>query len=109
MSDKNGKSDKEDKSGKDDKYGAMVTNIYQWASKLKDEFKSDASNVTHDVSEKAVALILNKLLEGVDAELEAFDKKVEDSKEPVENAEEKRRKMTDRKEKYQSMIEQLES
>jgi len=98
-----------DKSDKEDKYSATVANIYQWAAKLKDDLKSEASGMTHGVSEKAVALLLNKLLVGVDAELEAFDKKVEDSEESVPNAKEERSKLVEKKEKYQSMIDQLES
>ena len=34
-------SSEDDKSEKNDKYGATIANIYQWASKLKDEFISD--------------------------------------------------------------------
>ena len=34
-------SSEDDKSEKNDKYSATIANIYQWASKLKDEFISD--------------------------------------------------------------------
>ena len=102
-------SDQEEKSDKEDKYSATVTNIYQWASKLKDDFTSEASNITHEVAEKAVTMMLNRLVDGVDNELEAFDKKIEDSKELVANAEEERNKIVDKKDKYQGMIDQLES
>ena len=98
-----------DKSDKDDKYSATVANIYQWASKLKDDLKSEASGMTYGVSEKAVAMLLNKLVDGVDAELEAFDKKVEDSEQSDANSKKERQKIVEKKEKYQGMIDQLES
>lgn len=100
---------KKSDSNKEDKYSATIANIYQWAAKLKDDFKSEASDMTHEVSEKAAAMLLTKLLKGIDAELEIFDKKVEDSKNFVANAEEERKKTADKKEKYQGMIDQLES
>ena len=112
ISDKDGKSDSNekensDKSDKDDKHSATIGHIYQWASKLKDDFTSEASNMTHEVSEKALAMMLNRLVDGVEAELKAFDKKVEDSKESVPNAAEERSKISDKKDKYQSMLDQL--
>ena len=100
---------KKSDSNKEDKYSATIANIYQWAAKLKDDFKSEASDMTHEVSEKAAAMLLTKLLKSIDAELEGFDKKVEDSKNFVANAEEERKKIADKKEKYQGMIDQLES
>ena len=100
---------KKSDSHKEDKYSATIANIYQWAAKLKDDFKSEASDMTHEVSEKAAAMLLTKLLKSIDAELEGFDKKVEDSKNLVANAEEERKKIADKKEKYQGMIDQLES
>ena len=100
---------KKSDSNKEDKYSATIANIYQWAAKLKDDFKSEASDMTHEVSEKAAAMLLTKLLKGIDAELEGFDKQVEDSKNFVANAEEERKKIADKKEKYQGMIDQLES
>ncbi|WP_114700047.1 hypothetical protein [Psychrobacter proteolyticus] len=103
------KSDKEDKEDKEDKYSAAVANVYQWAAKLKDDLKSEASGMTHGVSEKAVAMLLNKLLDGVNAELETFDKKAEDSEKADANTEKERSKLVGKKEKYQSMIDQLES
>ena len=112
ISDKDGKSDSNeketsDKSDKDDKHSATIGHIYQWASKLKDDFTSEASNMTHEVSEKALAMMLNRLVDGVKAELKAFDKKVEDSKESVPNLAEERSKISDKKDKYQSMLDQL--
>ena len=112
ISDKDGKSDSNeketsDKSDKDDKHSATIGHIYQWASKLKDDFTSEASNMTHEVSEKALAMMLNRLVDGVEAELKAFDKKVEDSKESVPNLAEERSKISDKKDKYQSMLDQL--
>ena len=112
ISDKDGKSDSNekensDKSDKDDKHSATIGHIYQWASKLKDDFTSEASNMTHEVSEKALAMMLNRLVDGVEAELKAFDKKVEGSKESVPNLAEERSKISDKKDKYQSMLDQL--
>ncbi|MFC6380830.1 hypothetical protein [Psychrobacter glacincola] len=110
------KSDEEDKSDSEnenedkheDKHSATIANIYQWAAKLKDDFTSEASNMTHDVSEKAVAIMLNRLLDAKTAELEAFDKKVADSEGSVDNAEEERSKIAEKKDKYQGMIDQLQ-
>ena len=114
ISDKEGKSDANDKetsskSDQDDKHSATIANIYQWAAKLKDDFTSEAFSMTHEVSEKAVAMMLNRLLDAAEAELKTFDKNAEDSKEPVPNAAEERSKITDKKDKYQSMLEQLRS
>ena len=114
ISDKEGKSDSKDKetsskSDQDDKHSATISNIYQWASKLKDDFTSEAFSMTHEVSEKAVAMMLNRLLDAAEAELKTFDENAEDSKEPVPNATEERSKITDKKDKYQSMLEQLRS
>ena len=86
-----------------------VANIYQWASKLKDDFTAEASTMAHGVSEKAVAIMLKRLLDNVDTELEAFDKKGEDSEELPANAKEEREKIVAKKDKYQSMIDQLQS
>ena len=88
---------------------ATVANIYQWASKLKDDFTAEASTMAHDVSEKAVAIMLKRLLDNVDTELEAFDKKGEDSEELPANAKEERAQIVAKKDKYQSMIDQLQS
>jgi len=64
--------------------------------------------MTLDVSEKAVAIMLNRLLDAKTAELEAFDKKVADSEGSVDNAEEERSKIAEKKDKYQGMIDQLQ-
>ena len=107
-SDEEDKSDSENEDKHEDKHSATIANIYQWASKLKDDFTSEASNMTLDVSEKAVAIMLNRLLDAKTAELEAFDKKVADSGESVDNAEEERSKIAEKKDKYQGMIDQLQ-
>ena len=107
-SDEEDKSDSENEDKHEDKYSATIANIYQWAAKLKDDFTSEASNMTHDVSEKAVAIMLNRLLDAKTAELEAFDKKVADSEGSVDNAEEERSKIAEKKDKYQGMIDQLQ-
>ena len=86
-----------------------VANIYQWASKLKDDFTAEASTMAHGVSEKAVAIMLKRLLDNVDTELEAFDKKGEDSDELPANAKEERAQIVAKKDKYQSMVDQLQS
>ena len=99
----------EDKSNKDDKYSATIANMSQWAAKLKEDIKTEASSMTYEVSEKTAAKILTKLLKSMDAELKGFDQKVEDAKDLVANAEEERQKIADKKEKYQGMIDQLES
>ena len=107
-SDKEDKSPEEDKSLEEDKHGTTIANIYQWAAKLKEDFTSEASNMTLDVSEKAVAIMLNRLLDAKTAELEAFDKKVADSEGSVDNAEEERSRIAEKKDKYQGMIDQLQ-
>ena len=107
-SDEEDKSDSENEDKHEDKHSATIANIYQWAAKLKDDFTSEASNMTLDVSEKAVAIMLNRLLDAKTAELEAFDKKVADSEGSVDNAEEERSKIAEKKDKYQGMIDQLQ-
>lgn len=107
-SDEEDKSDSENEDKHEDKHSATIANIYQWAAKLKEDFTSEASNMTLDVSEKAVAIMLNRLLDAKTAELEAFDKKVADSEGSVDNAEEERSKIAEKKDKYQGMIDQLQ-
>nr|WP_181210421.1 hypothetical protein [Psychrobacter sp. D2]MBA2057886.1 hypothetical protein [Psychrobacter sp. D2] len=107
-SDEEDKSDSENEDKHEDKHSATIANIYQWAAKLKEDFTSEASNMTLDVSEKAVAIMLNRLLDAKTAELEAFDKKVADSEGSVDNAEEERSKIAVKKDKYQGMIDQLQ-
>ena len=106
-SDKKSDSKKEE-GAEEDKHSVSIANIYQWAAKLKEDFASEASSMTHDVSEKALGIMLTKLLNAAEAELKAFDKKVEDSEEPVDNAEEERNKINAKKEKYQGMIDLLQ-
>ncbi len=102
------KEEASEKEGKEDKHSASIANLYKWAAKLKEDFASEAANMTHDVPEKALAIMLNKLLSGAEAELKAFDKKVEQSEEPIENAEEERSKLEAKKDKYQGMIDLLQ-
>ncbi|SJM36820.1 hypothetical protein A1019T_00787 [Psychrobacter pasteurii] len=99
---------KEGASDKEDKHSASIANLYKWAAKLKEDFASEAANMTHDVPEKALAIMLNKLLSGAETELKAFDKKVEQSEEPMGNAEEERSKLEAKKDKYQGMIDLLQ-
>lgn len=105
---KKDKSSKKDKSDEDDKSGITMAGIYQWASKLKDDFKSDASGMTQEVSEKATAMMLGKLLDAVDMELAAFDKSLEVAKNLITTAEERRKKIAAKKDKYQGMIDKLD-
>ena len=107
-SDEEDKSESENEDKHEDKHSATIANIYQWAAKLKEDFTSEASNMTLDVSEKAVAIMLNRLLDAKTAELEAFDKKVADSEGSVDNAEEERSRIAEKKDKYQGMIDQLQ-
>jgi hydroxylamine reductase (hybrid-cluster protein) len=101
-------SDKKQHSDKEDKSGLTMAGIYQWASKLKDDFKSEAADITHEVTEKAAAMTLGKLLDAVDMELAAFDKSIEVAKELVANAEEERERIASKKDKYQGMIDKLD-
>ena len=107
-SNKKDKASKKDKTDQDDKSGITMAGIYQWASKLKDDFTSDASGMTQDVSEKATAMMLGKLMNAVDLELAAFDKSLDVAKNLIETAEERRKKIAARKEKYQGMIDKLD-
>ncbi len=102
------KEEASEKEGKEDKHSASIANLYKWAAKLKEDFASEAANMTHDVPEKALAIMLNKLLSGAETELKAFDKKVEQSEEPMGNAEEERSKLEAKKDKYQGMIDLLQ-
>lgn len=101
-------SDKTDKPQQEEKSGITMAGIYQWASKLKDEFTSEAADFTHEVTEKAAAMTLGKLLDAVEFELMAFDKSIEAAKKLIENAEEERKKIASKKEKYQGMIDKLD-
>ena len=101
--------DASDKSDKEAINSVTIANIYQWASKLKDDFTSEASTMAHEVSEKAVAIMLKRLLDNVETELEVFDKKGQDSEELSSNAEDERNKIVAKKDKYQAMIDQLQS
>ncbi len=107
-SDKKDKASKKDKADQEDKSGITMSGIYQWASKLKDDFTADAGDMTQDVSEKATAMMLSKLMDAVDLELAAFDKSLEVAKNLVTTAEERRKKIAARKEKYQGMIDKLD-
>ena len=107
-SSKKSKASKKDDADQEDKSGITMASIYQWASKLKDDFTSDASDMTQDVSEKATAMMLGKLLSAVDLELAAFDKSLDVAKNLVATAEESRKKIAAKKEKYQGMIDELD-
>lgn len=102
------KSGEKDTSDQGDKTGLTMAGLYQWASKLKDDFASEASDLTHGVTEKAAVKVLTKLKDGVDLELTAFDKSVEVAKELIKNAEERRKKIASKKDKYQDMIDKLD-
>lgn len=108
----NKKSDKKandkDSSDEDDKSGITMAGIYQWATKLREDFKSDAVDMKHDVSEKATAMMLGKLLDAVDMELAAFDKSLDIAKNLIATAEERRKKIAAKKDKYQGMIDKLD-
>ena len=97
-----------DKENKEDKHSATIANIYQWAAKLKDDVASEAASLTDNVSEKAVGLMLKRLLDGVETELQAFDKQAEESKDSDANSDDERQKISDKKDKYQSMIDLLQ-
>ena len=108
----NKKSDKKandkDSSDEEDKSGITMAGIYQWATKLREDFKSDAVDMKHDVSEKATAMMLGKLLDAVDMELAAFDKSLDIAKNLIATAEERRKKIATKKDKYQGMIDKLD-
>ncbi len=102
------KANDKDSSDEDDKAGITMAGIYQWATKLREDFKSDAVDMKHDVSEKATAMMLGKLLDAVDMELAAFDKSLDVAKNLLATAEERRKKIAAKKDKYQGMIDKLD-
>lgn len=103
----NSNADKQARPTKEGRYSATIAGLYRLTTKLGDELRSEAAKITHKASKKAAAMVLTRLSDSVDAELEAFDKKVEDSKEWVTNTEVERGKIVNKKDKYQDMIEQL--
>lgn len=107
-SNKKNKDSKKDSDEAEDKSGITMAGIYQWASKLREDFKSDAVDMKQDVSERATAMMLSKLLDAVDLELSAFDKSLDVAKNLIATAEERRKKIAAKKEKYQGMIDKLD-
>lgn len=99
---------KKDKSEQDDASGMTMAGMFQWASKLREDFMSEATGITNGVTEKAAAMTLQRLIAVVDMELAAFDKSVEVAKKLIANVEEERAKIVSRKEKYQGMIDKLD-
>lgn len=99
---------KKDKSEQDDASGMTMAGMFQWASKLREDFMSEATGITNGVTEKAAAMTLQRLIAVVDMELAAFDKIVEVAKKLIANVEEERAKIVSRKEKYQGMIDKLD-
>ena len=102
------KANDKDSSDEEDKSGITMAGIYQWATKLREDFKSDAVDMKHDVSERATAMMLSKLLDAVDMELAAFDKSLDVAKNLLATAEERRKKIAAKKDKYQGMIDKLD-
>ncbi|MDN5566364.1 MAG: hypothetical protein L0G25_06135 [Psychrobacter sp.] len=102
------KANDKDGSDEEDKSGITMAGIYQWATKLREDFKSDAVDMKHDVSERATAMMLSKLLDAVDMELAAFDKSLDVAKNLLATAEERRKKIAAKKVKYQGMIDKLD-
>lgn len=107
-SDEKEDADENDKSEEDDSSGMTMSGMFQWASKLREDFMSEATGITNGVTEKAAAMTLKKLIDIVDVELAAFDKSVEVAKKLIATAEEERARIASRKEKYQGMIDKLD-
>ncbi|MBO1530379.1 hypothetical protein J3492_04020 [Psychrobacter sp. F1192] len=105
---KDEEADKKDKSEEDDSSGMTLAGMFQWASKLREDFISEATGMTNGVTEKAAAMTLQRLIAVVDMELAAFDKSVEAAKKLIVTAEQERAKIASRKEKYQDMIDKLD-
>ena len=99
---------KESKSNAEKKQRAIIASIYRLSNKLKDELQFEAYDITQKAIKKAAAMIIKTLLDSVNAELETFDRKVENSKEAAENIKAERNKILDKKDKFQDMINQLE-
>ncbi len=99
---------KKNKSEDDDSSGMTIAGIFQWATKLREDFMSEATGITTGVTEKAAAMSLQRLIAVVDMELAAFDKSVEVAKKLIANVEEERAKIASRKDKYQDMIDKLD-
>ncbi len=100
--------DEKSQSEQDDTSGMTMSGIFQWASKLREGFMSEATDMTSGVTEKAAVIALERLIAVVDMELAAFDKSVEAAKKLIANVEEERTKIASRKEKYQDMIDNLD-
>lgn len=107
-SDQKDEADKKDESEQDDTSNMTMAGIFQWASKLREDFMSEATGITNGVTEKAAAMTLQRLIAVVDMELAAFDKSVEVAKKLIANVEEERAKIVSRKDKYQGMIDKLD-
>ena len=99
---------KESKSNAEKKQRAIIASIYRLSNKLKDELQFEAYDITQKAIKKAAAMIIKTLLDSVNAGLETFDRKVENSKEAAENIKAERNKILDKKDKFQDMINQLE-
>lgn len=100
--------DKEGQSDEDSNPNMSMAGLFQWASKLREDFMSEAMGLTNGVTEKATAMTLERLIAVVDMELAAFDKSVDVAKKLIANVEEERSKIASRKEKYQDMIDKLD-
>ena len=82
--------------------------VYKWASDLKKEEDEAAKAEEAELTPLIHAENTQKLLEGVDAKLEAFDAKIQAAKDLVASAAVERKKIEDSKSKYQQIIELLE-
>ena len=82
--------------------------VYKWASDLKKEEEEAAKAEEAELTPLIHAENTQKLLEGVDARLEAFDAKIQAAKDLVASAAAERKKIEDSKSKYQQIIELLE-
>lgn len=106
--------DYKDKEGlKDDKalaevFKVTISNIHQKRNKLKADRANAKAKEEAKLAPVSLADEARKLLEGVDAELKAFDADIQAAKDKVANSKDERAKIEAKTKKYQSIIDLME-
>ena len=89
-----------------EEYSVSENNVYQWSSKLKAEQEA-SKQPSKPLGDNDIVANAQKMLDGVDGQLEAFDKRVEDAKALVANSDKERKEIEGKKKKYQTIIDLL--
>ena len=89
-----------------EEYSVSENNIYQWSSKLKAEQEA-SKQPSKPLGDNDIVTNAQKMLDGVDGQLEAFDKRVEEAKALVANSDKERKEIEGKKKKYQTIIDLL--